>query len=78
MPIYEYLCADCGNKFEKLIRRVATDLTQERHSIAVDLARLPQSVRGFGHVKERNQAAADTKQRRLLAEFAQPALRTAA
>jgi putative FmdB family regulatory protein len=21
MPIYEYLCADCGNKFEKLIRR---------------------------------------------------------
>jgi putative FmdB family regulatory protein len=21
MPIYEYLCASCGNKFEKLIRR---------------------------------------------------------
>ena len=23
MPIYEYLCADCGNKFEKLVRRSA-------------------------------------------------------
>ena len=21
MPIFEYLCADCGNKFEKLVRR---------------------------------------------------------
>jgi putative FmdB family regulatory protein len=21
MPIYEYRCADCGNQFEKLIRR---------------------------------------------------------
>ena len=24
MPIYEYKCQDCGNKFEKLVRR-ATD-----------------------------------------------------
>jgi putative FmdB family regulatory protein len=23
MPIYEYLCGDCGTKFEKLIRRSA-------------------------------------------------------
>jgi putative FmdB family regulatory protein len=23
MPIYEYLCQDCGTKFEKLVRRVA-------------------------------------------------------
>src|ERR1035437_113056 len=23
MPIYEYLCADCGSKFEKLVRRSA-------------------------------------------------------
>lgn len=22
MPIYEYACEDCGNKFEKLVRRV--------------------------------------------------------
>jgi putative FmdB family regulatory protein len=23
MPIYEYLCQDCGSKFEKLVRRSA-------------------------------------------------------
>ena len=35
-------------------------------------------VRGFGHVKERNQAAADAKQTRLLAEFSEPSLRAVA
>jgi putative FmdB family regulatory protein len=25
MPIFEYLCADCGNKFEKLVRRPGVD-----------------------------------------------------
>ncbi len=24
MPIYEYLCESCGNKFERLVRRAAT------------------------------------------------------
>ena len=27
MPIYEYLCQDCGTKFEKLVRR-ATDVSE--------------------------------------------------
>ena len=62
-------------EFEALVRRVAGELTRERHAIALDLARLPQSVRGFGHVKERNAAVAYAKQARLLAEFAQPSLR---
>jgi putative FmdB family regulatory protein len=25
MPIFEYLCEDCGNKFEKLVRRPGAD-----------------------------------------------------
>jgi putative FmdB family regulatory protein len=25
MPIYEYLCQDCGNRFEKLVRRPVPD-----------------------------------------------------
>jgi len=41
-------------------------------AVALELARLPQGVRGFGHVKARNQTAADARQSRLLAEFAQP------
>lgn len=26
MPIYEYACADCGTKFEKLVRRTGDDV----------------------------------------------------
>ena len=25
MPIFEYVCEDCGNKFEKLVRRPGAD-----------------------------------------------------
>ena len=25
MPIFEYLCEDCGNQFEKLVRRSASE-----------------------------------------------------
>ena len=25
MPIFEYLCEDCGSKFEKLVRRAESD-----------------------------------------------------
>jgi putative FmdB family regulatory protein len=26
MPIYEYSCENCGNSFEKLVRRAGTDV----------------------------------------------------
>ena len=29
MPIYEYLCDDCGTKFEKLVRRSAAAVEVE-------------------------------------------------
>jgi indolepyruvate ferredoxin oxidoreductase len=51
------------------MRKVASSLTPERMGAALELARLPQSVRGFGHVKERNHHAAVQKQARLLAAF---------
>jgi len=62
-------------EFEALMRRVAGELTPDRQATALDLARLPQTVRGFGHVKERNHAAAEARKVKLLAEFAQPSLR---
>ena len=30
MPIFEYLCEDCGNKFEKLVRRSASKWRERR------------------------------------------------
>ncbi|CAN7760504.1 indolepyruvate ferredoxin oxidoreductase family protein [Pseudorhodoferax sp. LjRoot39] len=58
--------------FEQLVGQVVAELTPERLATAVEMAQLPQSVRGYGHVKERNHVAASTKLQRLLAAFRQP------
>jgi indolepyruvate ferredoxin oxidoreductase len=62
-------------EFETLMRKVANEITQGNTKTALELARLPQSVRGYGHVKENNERAAATRQAQLLQEFAvqQPA-----
>ena len=65
------------SEFESLMRRVADKLTAERQTVAIELARIPQTVRGFGHVKERNRVAAEARQQRLLPEFEQPGPRQA-
>ena len=55
--------------FEALVARLASELDAERLPLAIELARLPQSVRGFGHVKERNAKAAEQVQAQLLERF---------
>jgi indolepyruvate ferredoxin oxidoreductase len=39
-------------RYEAMLARFADDLTPERFPVAVELAGLPESIRGFGHVKE--------------------------
>ncbi|MDB5744038.1 MAG: indolepyruvate ferredoxin oxidoreductase family protein, partial [Polaromonas sp.] len=62
-------------EFETLMRKVANEITPGNTKTALELARLPQSARGYGHVKENNERAAATRQAQLLKEFAvqQPA-----
>ncbi len=38
-------------EFEQILRDIAENLTPEHHSLAVEMAALPQKIRGFGHVK---------------------------
>lgn len=62
--------------YRKLMLAVCAGLTESNHAAALQLARLPQSVRGFGHIKERNLRAARERESKLLATFhatAQPA-----
>ncbi len=40
--------------YEALLADLVGRLTPETHDLAVELANLPQRIRGFGHVKERN------------------------
>jgi indolepyruvate ferredoxin oxidoreductase len=52
------------------MRDVARQLTPERLNTALELARLPQSVRGYGHVKDENAHAAALRRAKLLSSFA--------
>ncbi|MFC0282905.1 indolepyruvate ferredoxin oxidoreductase family protein [Camelimonas abortus] len=58
--------------YEALVRHVIAGLTPASHAIAVDLLSVPEMIRGFGHVKERNVKAAKTKEAMLRAAFDNP------
>jgi indolepyruvate ferredoxin oxidoreductase len=56
--------------FTALMRdEVLPSLTAHNHAGAVALAELPQSIKGYGHVKERNIQLATTRQAQLLERF---------
>ena len=40
------------------IKEILLSLTQENHALAVNMANVPEQIKGFGHVKERHIAAA--------------------
>jgi indolepyruvate ferredoxin oxidoreductase len=58
--------------YEALLGEIAVALTPENHALAVDLARIPEQIRGYGHVKEARIAAARAKQQQLLEAFRAP------
>jgi indolepyruvate ferredoxin oxidoreductase len=45
-------------EYETLVAEILAGLRPANHATAVELASLPEKIRGFGHVKERNLAAA--------------------
>ena len=55
--------------YEASMREVLESLDAPRLATAVELAKLPQSVRGFGHVKERNAEMAGAKRTALMEQF---------
>ena len=58
--------------YERIIRELIDGLMPENHPLAVEIARLPEMIRGFGHVKERNLADAKAREAALLAAFRTP------
>ncbi len=65
-------------EYEATLQRLAAALTPDNHALAVEIARLPEQIRGFGHIKERNLAKAKEREASLLAAFAAPAPRATA
>ena len=59
-------------EYRAFLREIAAALTQDNHSLAVEIARLPAQIRGFGHIKERNLGKARERQAALLEAFRNP------
>ena len=58
--------------YEKMIRRILSELKPENHETAIEMANLPDMIRGFGHVKEGNVEAAKLKEAELREKFFNP------
>ncbi|NYZ15828.1 indolepyruvate ferredoxin oxidoreductase family protein [Azospirillum sp. RWY-5-1] len=58
--------------YRTTVADLLADLTDANHALAVSIARLPEGVRGFGHVKEANMAAVEARRAELLAAWRQP------
>jgi indolepyruvate ferredoxin oxidoreductase len=58
--------------YEALMTEIAGKLTPANHATALDLARIPERVRGYGHVKDANLEAAKRDEAALLAAFRNP------
>jgi indolepyruvate ferredoxin oxidoreductase len=68
------LIADYRASIEEVLR----GLKAGNHALALDIARLPEQIKGFGHVKERNVRAARSRWDGLMAQWRDPAVRQAA
>jgi indolepyruvate ferredoxin oxidoreductase len=64
--------------YEALVAQILAGLTPQNHGVAVELAELPLSIRGFGPVKHRNAQAAAKRRAELLAAFTSPPVQMAA
>ena len=60
-------------EYETVIDELLAGLTPENYELAVEIAALPQQIRGFGHIKLRNLETAKARESQLLAAFRSPA-----
>jgi indolepyruvate ferredoxin oxidoreductase len=58
-------------QYRAAIEQVLGSLDAHNHDLALEIARLPDQIRGFGHVKERNLAAVRAQWDRLLQQWEQ-------
>jgi indolepyruvate ferredoxin oxidoreductase len=56
-------------EYEETVERLLTRLTPQNHAVAVQIAALPEEIRGFGHIKARTLAATRQKRDQLLSDY---------
>ncbi|HMN72330.1 MAG TPA: indolepyruvate ferredoxin oxidoreductase family protein, partial [Rhodoblastus sp.] len=58
--------------YEKLLDELEASMTEGSHALAVQLASIPEKIRGYGHVKDSHIAKAKAEEAKLLARFRTP------
>jgi indolepyruvate ferredoxin oxidoreductase len=59
--------------YERVIEELLAKLSADNYGLAVEIAQIPEQIRGYGHVKQRHLAAARRREAELLAAFRAPA-----
>ena len=65
-------------EYEATVETLLATLGQDNHTMAVQIAALPETMRGFGHIKEKNVKAAKEREATLLAAYKSPATQSVA
>ncbi len=55
--------------YRRLVEEIVANLAPHNHALAVQLAAIPEEIRGYGHVKERHVKAAKAKEAKLKTDF---------
>jgi indolepyruvate ferredoxin oxidoreductase len=59
-------------EYETVVEELLAKLSPENYGLAVEIARIPEQIRGYGHVKLRHLASAKRRETELLAAFRAP------
>jgi indolepyruvate ferredoxin oxidoreductase len=62
------------DEYVQTIRELLPKLSTENHALAVEIAEVPEHIRGFGHVKERHVEKAEKLRVELLRRWAKPGI----
>jgi len=62
-----------AGEYEKTVNELLEGLTPDNHALAVDIASIPEFIRGFGPVKARHLKDAKSREAALLAKWGTPA-----
>ncbi|MFO1162829.1 MAG: indolepyruvate ferredoxin oxidoreductase family protein [Reyranellaceae bacterium] len=65
-------------EYRATVETLLATLDQNNHALAVQIAEVPESMRGFGHIKEKNIRLAKQREASLLASYQAPASQAAA
>ena len=66
------------SEYEATVRELAQSLTADNHALALEIAKLPMQIRGYGHVKLKSLARTKAREAELLAAYRNPVRAAAA